>query len=326
MRRQLTVALMPVLALLVLPADADQMSYPCYRADVAPVLDGQVGDDPAWANMPTATGFSVLGGGFAEAKQTSFQACWDDEALYVAVVCEEPDVADMRPQIRDGGDTWLEDGVEVFLQPGGRQVYQFVVTAGAARGSGEGAPDMLRYQAAAGTGPGSYALEIRIPHELLGAAPRLGDRWRGNVCRNIFTTISGGDKFTSWAPLDRRFLEPEHFAVIEFRGPAPDADEAAAIGEAINARYRPHLLAELRSVAAAGQDYLPVLDEARRDETFGREARRLRYEWQKFARVERSAESFAVTELRTMLLSADDLVSASYDLKYAYLIVALFPD
>ena len=96
MRKHLTVALIPLLALLVLPANAVGLVYPCYHPGVTPTLDGDVRDDPAWSNIPAATGFSALGGDFTVAKQTSFQICWDDEALYVAVVCEEPDVAHMK--------------------------------------------------------------------------------------------------------------------------------------------------------------------------------------------------------------------------------------
>ncbi len=327
MRKHLTVALIPLLALLVLPANAVGLVYPCYHPGVTPTLDGDVRDDPAWSNIPAATGFSVLGGDFTVAKQTSFQICWDDEALYVAVICEEPDVTDMKLRIRDGGDVWLDDGIEVFVQPTGRgQTYQFGVTAGAARGCGEGSPDILKYQAARGVGDDFYTLEIRIPHELVGATPGVGDLWRGNVCRNIFTTTSGGDKFTSWAPLQRRFLEPEHFADIELRGPAPDARAVAAIDEALNLRYRAHLLEMLQGVAAQGDDYLPALGEAVGDAKFGREATRLRNQWRSLQRLAQDTDAVPVAEVREMLKGADALAQASYELKYAYLIAQLFPD
>ncbi len=89
MRAHPTVAITLLLTLLVVPATAARMSYPCYRMDAPPVLDGQVDDDPAWTGAPTATGFSRLGADFTEAKQTKFQAGWDDAALYLAIVCEE---------------------------------------------------------------------------------------------------------------------------------------------------------------------------------------------------------------------------------------------
>jgi len=327
MRQHHTIALIPMLALFVLPAHAARLAYPCYQPEVSPVVDGNVSDDPAWSNVPAATGFSVLGDGFTMAKQTRFQACWDDRAFYLAVVCEEPDVAQMKLHVRDGGDAWLDDGVEVFLQPrGGGPVYQFVVTAGGARSSGEGAPDFLKYQAASKVGAASYALEIRIPYELVGATPGVGDQWWGTVCRNIFTTLSGGDKFTSWTPLQRRFLEPERFAAINFLGPAPSADEAAAISEQLNSRYRADLARRLGAVAAQADEYMPALAEASTDAGFGPKARELRHQWRTFQLVAQDTSRVSVTDLREMLRSADDLLKASYELKYAYLIARLFPD
>jgi len=327
MRKHLTVALIPLLLLLVLPANAAGLVYPCYHPDVTPVLDGDVLDDPAWQNIPTATGFSVLGGDFTEVKQTSFQVCWDDTALYLAVVCEEPDVARLNPSVRDGGEAWLEDGVELFLQAGGgAPVYQFVVTSGGARASGEGAGEFLRIEVGTSADDDSYTLEIAIPHAIVQATPQTGDQWRGNLCRNIVTRDSGGDHFTSWAPLGRRFNEPENFAGIALRGPAPDAAQVAAIDETLNLRYRAHLLAQLREVAARAPEYLPALGEATEDAEFGREARRLNNQWRSLQRLAQDTDAVPVAEVREMLKGADALAQASYDLKYAYLIGKLFTD
>ena len=71
MRRHHTTSLIPVLALFVLPAHAARVAYPCYQPDAAPVVDGNVSDDPAWSSMPAATGFSVLGDGFRPAGMTA---------------------------------------------------------------------------------------------------------------------------------------------------------------------------------------------------------------------------------------------------------------
>ena len=170
--RALVVGLMAPGCVLALAAAPE---YPCYRAEGAPTLDGVVTGDAAWARVPIATGFSVLGGSFSESKQTTVQACWDDEALYVGVVCEEPDIARMKLTVRDGGPGWLDDGLELFLQPrAGGQTYQFITTAGAARTGWEGLPDAFKYQAAAAKGDDSYSLELRLPFDLVTAAPKPG--------------------------------------------------------------------------------------------------------------------------------------------------------
>ncbi|MEA3403530.1 MAG: sugar-binding protein [Armatimonadota bacterium] len=326
MRTAPTVAVALILTVPVRPVDASSLLYPCFRADAPPVIDGER-DDPCWQSRPLATGFSVLGDGFTEDKQTAFRACWDESALYFLIVCEEPDVGHLTTDVRDGGPAWLNDGVEIFLQPSdGGQVYQFVVTAAAARATGAGAADFRKVEAAAGTEETSYALEIAIPHGLVRAEPSVGDTWGGNVCRNIWTTISGGDKFTCWAPLQRQFLEPQNFAVMQLRGVPPADETLAAITRDLNRRYREHLVAQLQGVAAQAPRYLAVLERARDSEDFAGSARRLCYGWYRMRRMQRSSERYSIQDLREMVQTAEELLAASYELKYAYLIAGLFPD
>jgi len=290
-------------------------------------MDGQVTGDPAWEAVPAVTGFSKLGDGYTEAKQTWARACWDDKAFYVGIVCEEPDIARMKLQVRDGGDTWLDDGIETFLLPtGSLHATQFAVTAGGARGGFEGAPDILRYQAAAHAGKASYELEVRIPFDLLGVTPKPGDRWRGSFCRNIWTTQSGGDKFTSWPPLQTRFLEPEHFATLEFAAAPPDAAEVAVIADRLNAAYRADLTRRLRALASEGREYLPALEEASSKERFRSRATELRGRWRELDRALASADTTPLPELRRLLTGAQALTQGSYDLKYAYLIATVLGD
>jgi len=320
----------PVLLLLALcatTAAAAGMSYPCYEAASAPVMDGVVAGDPAWQQIPAVTGFSKLGNGYTDAKQTWVQACWDDQAFYIGVTCEEPDVGRLQLQVRDGGPTWSDDGVEVFLEPGaGAQVRQFVVTAGGARGGFEGAPDFRRYQAAAHAEAATYSLEIRIPFELLGATPGLGGWWRGNFCRNIFTTTSGGDKFTCWAPLQTRFLEPEHFATIEFLGPAPDPARVSVIAERLNRPYRDDLLRRLQAAAAGSLEYVPALTEASQDPRFHPQARGLLRRWRQLERALRQGDRTPLAQLRPIQKGAEVLTQESYELKYTYLIATVLGD
>ncbi len=326
MRTAPTVIAALLLALAITGADAASPGYPCFRADAPPVIDGEA-DDACWQSAPLATGFSVLAGGFTDDKQTAFRLCWDDAAVYFLVACEEPDVGHLKTGVRDGGAAWLDDGVEIFLQPSGSgQVYQFIVTAAAAKATGAGTADFRRLDAAVSTGGASYTLEIAIPHDLVRTEPETGDTWRGNVCRNIWTTASGGNKFTSWAPLQRQFLEPESFAVFQLRGAAPPDETIAVITRDLNDRYRQYLVADLEGLADEAPRYLPVLERARESDELGSEARELCYRWYRLQRMQQGAQRYSIQNLRDMVRSAEDLLSASYEVKYAYLIDRLFPD
>lgn len=305
---------------------AAERTYPCFRAQTSPVLDGEIAGDPAWRSMPVATGFSVLGGDYTVAKQTAVQACWDQDALYIGVTCEEPDIAHMKLQVRDGGPGWLDDGIELFLQPPGGKVYQFITTAGAARTAWEGAADGFGYEAAASKNADGYCLEMRFPFALLEARAQEGDLWRGNFCRNIFTRNSGGDQFTTWAPATRQFLEPESFGTIELLGAPPSEAEALALSDRINAPYRQHLLEGVAQIAAEGEQYVPVLQEATRSRRFRGQAARLRAQWRRLQRALDDADAASTQELREMLRGADAMLEASYQVKWTYMIAELFDD
>lgn len=303
--------------------------YPCCRPAREPVVDGDVAGDPAWQTVPAVTGFRVLGGGYAHAKQTTAWMSWTAEALFVAVVCEEPHAAMLKPAAGDGGWTWAEDSIEVFLVPTGTgQAYQFGVTAGGAKGSGEGTPDISRCTAAARILPDAYSLELRVPYEVVRSpVPKDGTRWRGTVCRNIQTaTPSGGDKFTCWSPLQTRFLEPENYAVIEFSDRTLTADEAAAETASLNRPYRETLAAQLTALAARAADYSDALRSASEHPRFGAAARDLLQRWQSIEAVNRQADSAPLPDVRRALRDAGSLLAASHQTKYEVLLERLFEE
>jgi hypothetical protein len=328
MRRTTVMAMALGLAGALASCDAAAPTYPCYRPAVAPVIDGDVAGDPAWRNIPAVTGYSVLGDGFTMAKQTTAQASWDDDALYIAVTCEEPDAPNLQMTIKDGGPVWSDDSLEIFVRPGANaDVLQFGVTAGGAKGAGAGMPDFTKVQAAAKMGDGFYSIELRLPFDVLRVKekPKVGDVWYGNFCRNIFTTRSGGDKFTSWAPLKRQFLEPENFAAFDLLGPAPDVAEAGKISARLNAPFREKLVGMVAAAAAKSADYAEVLKEAAQDPEYGTRANDLRLRWDRVVRLSRTSSEASVWDLRKALVSLDALVHESYDLKYNYLIAKLLP-
>jgi hypothetical protein len=312
------------LLLVGIPLQAAPPTYPCYRPPVAPALDGEVADDPAWQSIPAVTGFSVLGGTYTLPKQTRVQACWDGDALYVVMTCEEPDAPDLQTTVADGGAAWLDDGVEIFVQAAGApQAFQVVITAAGVRASGSVAPDLAQVAVGTRIGADTYWVEARIPFSILGATPQVGDRWRANFCRNTWTTRSGGDKFTSWAPLTRSFNEPESFATLAFEGPPADPAEHTRVAHELNLPYRASLLTRLRAAAARESDYADALRTAARDVEFGRRARTLRRRWREIDSALRDADIVPIGDLRRTVGGADALVQESYDLKYAYLIAAL---
>ncbi len=322
--RYITIAIFMALGSHAL-ADGQRLLYPCHRPASAPTIDGDVTGDPAWATIPSVTGFRVLGADYAHAKQTTAWLCWDNEAIYVAVVAEEPDAAELQPVAADGGWTWGEDSIEVFIQPGGQgQAYQIGVTTAGARGSGAGNPDITACRSAAAIGTDTYSIELSIPYGVLNArTPADGDAWLGTVCRNTFITTSGGDKFTTWAPLRNAFLEPENYGEIRFVGRTLTPEQAAAGTAAMSSEYRERLIGKLADAAERMEQYVGDLREAASDRRFRRDALRLLRRWRGLKGMQEQGRGAATAEVRKALGGVDAMVAAAYELKYAYLLTKL---
>ena len=221
-------------------------TYPCFRAAGPPVIDGIIEGDAAWECAPGVSGFHALGGGYTLAKQTTAFACYDDSGLYVAMLCEEPDIAEVKSVMKDGDDLWTEDGVEVFVQPVvAGPVYQFAVSAGGATRGAETASGVGGWQAAAHKGQDSYGIEASLPFSILGVAASEVASYRVAFCRNIWTYTCGGDKFTAWPALMSRFLEPGSFATLSFQPNAATLAQVAQAEARLNAAYRDSLMQQI---------------------------------------------------------------------------------
>lgn len=221
-----------LLALAAGAARADaRLSYPIHLLDRGPTLDGKVEGDPAWAGVPRGAGFRVLGGRRKAEKQSWFVMARTEENLYVGVVCREPDIARATDRHWDGDSEIYKDNVvEVFVWPAGSdKVLQVVVNTLGARtdclneADGEFhdlAPQPVS-RAAAMKGEDFYSVEIEIPFDKLGHRPADGDTWRGNVCRHVAVGGDRADRYSTWASLVRRSLEPENFARLVFHDGRP---------------------------------------------------------------------------------------------------------
>jgi hypothetical protein len=310
-------------------ADVTGTHYPCFQAASEPRIDGRVADDPAWQAIPAVTGFRVLGGGYTHSKQSTARMCWTADAVFVAVECEEPDAASLKPTAKDGGWTWSEDSVEIFLQPGaGGPTYQIGVTAGGAKGSGENSPETGTCSAAATITAAAYAIEIKIPYAVLRTvAAQAGTVWRGTFCRNIQTvTASGGDKFTCWSPLQARFLEPDNFAAIEFRERPASPEESTRLSTELNQGYRAELTGLLQAAAARALEYREALQGAVVHPRLGAKAQELLAAWRRIEAVNGQATAAPLQDVRQALVTAQGLQAASYDTKYIALLEQLFAE
>lgn len=202
----------------------------CART-AGPVRVDALASEDCWESAMVATDFSVLGSGGAGRafRQTTARTAWDDRALYLHVICMEPTPEAITAEVtlRDG-QTWMEDAVEVFLQPepGSADYFHFIVNARGVvydeRVSDAGYDADVR--AAAEIGEQAWTLEMAIPwRDLTGGAPRPGAVWGFNVGREHRPVEP--TEWSTWAPLEeglKKFPIPEAFGRLQFADePAP---------------------------------------------------------------------------------------------------------
>lgn len=215
----------------------------CARASSELRIDGSLAD-PSWTRTPPATGFSLLGsGGTRRAfRQTTFRVLHDDKAIYLGIICLEPDPASVVAKVteRDGA-VWLEDAVELFLQPNfnSRRFFHFIINANGVYYDAESdnAGWDASITAASKRLDTHWQLEIAIPWASLGqACPPAESEWGFNIAREH--RPPDAPEWSTWMPLakgKKKFALPSHFGRIRFVAdtkPAPlsflDEDGLAA--------------------------------------------------------------------------------------------------
>lgn len=87
------------------------------RVKTAPVIDGEL-SDAVWEKAHVATGFFRIKEGSIHPSRlkTEVRILYDEEALYIGIYCEEPDMGNLRETMtRRDSRIWHNDCVEVML-------------------------------------------------------------------------------------------------------------------------------------------------------------------------------------------------------------------
>ena len=194
---------------LSLPGEAATRQYPVYPVQGEIALDGKM-DDDAWQGAPRGTDFFPFLGA-EDVQKTEFKILYDKANLYFGIRVSEADPGKQVLARQDNESVWLDDSIEIFLQPGARKYYRVGVNAAGRRSD-------IAVSAAVGRGSDAWVLEVRVPFASLPESPTTDKPMRGNICRNTLTRQPV--RHSSWAPVDRSFHESYNFA--EFRlVPAP---------------------------------------------------------------------------------------------------------
>ena len=172
-----------------------------------PVIDGRF-DDDAWADAGVLTGFRERRSGEIAQPQTLLRMTYDDQALYFAVQCDEPQPAGIV--VGASGDDekkiWQDDCVSIVIDPdpGNDTYYQFAFTPGGFTFDQKNTLTTQLYegyepewQVRAAIGADRWTAEVAIPLAAMELEPRMGRAWRMNVFR--VRSQAKREKVTFWS-------------------------------------------------------------------------------------------------------------------------------
>ncbi len=190
-----------------------------------PAIDGRA-DEADWQRISSIGlmhNISRKGYGTKLVDMTSVRIGYDDDALYIAYVCDE----DTKKLITkyEGRDTsvWRDDCVDFVLFPPGTpksDFFHFIVNSAGACYDSIGNHDKEwngEFQLATGKDAGTWTVEMAIPWKTLGTKPASGEVWRAQFGRANITGGGGPESmvFSAWVP-STSFNNADYLGVITF--------------------------------------------------------------------------------------------------------------
>ena len=200
------------------------------RVEAAPLLDGNVLDDPAWAGAPPATGFrqTAPDEGQPASERTEVRVVFTDDTIYFGVVCydRDPDGIIVTDSRRDSSladsdsfqlilDTFLDrqNGFVFGTSPSGQEYDGQLVNEGAGgSGMGRGGTSFGAgggfnlnwdgvWRVRTATSDVGWSAEFAIPFRTIRFPAGRAQTWGVNFQRNIRRR----NELAYWAPLPRQF-------------------------------------------------------------------------------------------------------------------------
>lgn len=199
------------------PASADRPTASASRVTTAPVLDGDVANDPAWKSVTPATGFvqTQPDAGEPASEKTEVFLAFDDRHLYIGVICHDrqPEgiiVADSRrdasldntDSIRILLDTFDDDQAAFVFgtNPAGIQYDGQVSRDGTGENTGSGSFDLNwdgAWKVASRVHDGGWSAELAIPFRTLRFPEASPQTWGLNLQR----TLRRHNEIALWSPV-----------------------------------------------------------------------------------------------------------------------------
>jgi len=196
--------------------EAFEKVYTARIVKEAPKLDGVL-DDAVWKKAPVATGFVSIPRAEKARADTEVKIVTDGEWLYFAFHNIEPLYGELKAYAINRDDAcWQDDAVEVFLDTNlDRKTYYQAIVNNLGTIQDSDTRDGLwngEIRTAPRKGKGFWDVEIAVKLSSIKAAPKAGEVWGMNLCRDR----GAGKEVSSWAFVGTGFHNPGKFGKLKF--------------------------------------------------------------------------------------------------------------
>lgn len=229
MQRSTITTLCVILICLAAVASAQQPELPTVigiKATEAITLDGKL-DEPVWQQGEWSTDFKILGkpDELAQA-QTRFKVAFDDEAIYIGAVLDEPNMDQLKANATEHDlKVHSDDCIEFMIDPQNDRTEYFHFTTNAlgtlydAEMRQGGHVRTIQWDcpwdAKADRQAASWSVEARVPLVYLGLTGKSTGDWALSVTRE---RQAGTQELSSFVDTLGGFHQPANYAVLKLPG------------------------------------------------------------------------------------------------------------
>ena len=190
----------------------------------APVIDGKL-DDAIWQRAERLEDFTLPNIFVKDRLEapTIAQVAWDDDNLYVAFTCMEPNIDQLSARAsQHDGKVWNDDCVEVFINAG-RNLYPYrhfevnskdthfdATWVSFKNMDGNWNADWRSRSIVADD---RWTTELAIPWKVIGKRPMPGETRRANLTRHRIANV---EETTTWTPMYKTFSDADYLGTWKF--------------------------------------------------------------------------------------------------------------
>jgi lysophospholipase L1-like esterase len=171
-------------------------------------------DSKEWEKVKLLNNFFLLGGTALPRLKTSVRLAYDKNNLFFAFRSDEKF---RKYPLSSTGSIWNGDSIEIYILPDRGKMLQVIADAQGEQNLliGSIKNTNIKLKLKKKSVPGKYwEIKLAIPFELIGDQPN--NNWKINICRNRPPGNGVPMELSTWAPVLKKFNEPENFAKLVF--------------------------------------------------------------------------------------------------------------